>query len=420
MAIPKITDTSALNDLINSNLSDDQKSKGASKIGQIISDQGVKIATIMLPIASTLAEQLGIDPNNLQVPDLCPTENTLNTVLPTLNNLIDDLNQTGILVTDLTKVVSSIAVGGQILQSTADALNTTLPSLQAAIVAIPPPGLPGAVVGAVDILDYINRNILLKKDGTPSLPPITSAISSSALALVVTSSFILKVTDTLQTIVALLKQCFPEVSINSVDPNVLALAESAKPKDQENSLQGYKGFNLEIVNVPFNDTLTQRKAVAKNQSGEIALQTELSFTTDNSTLITELKNIIDQSGLTGNVVENSLPSTVPPSILSNNVSPKEVQSSLLQSRIKNATNQFISQYEIITRDLSLPKSSFELPINLRNYFYNLGQFDEFKSRVTDFTLATQKFFSIEEVDNYLKPIQNTFNDLTYLISLTKP
>ena len=421
MAISGIIDTTSLTNLVNSNLSEDLKLKGANKIGQIISDQGNKISTLMLPLALNFAKELGIDPNTLLVPDICPSVNTLNSILPILNNLINDLNQTGILITDLNKVIGSIAIGGQILQTTSETLNTLIPVLNTAIAAIPPPGLPGAIVSSVNVINKANEKILFKNDGSPQLPPINSAISSAALKFIVASSSILALTNILQSIVTLLKQCFPDVNINSVDSSVLALAESAKPKDQENSLQGYKGFNLEIINVPFNDILTQRKAVAKNQSGEIVLQTELSFTTENDTLITELKNIIDQSGLIGNVTQNSLTSTVPPSILSNNIDPKTVQSDLLQDRIKNTTDQFINQYNSFNRNLSLSENyaNYELPINLKNYSYNLEQFNIFKTAVTNITLSNETFFSSEEVDNYLKPLQSTFDKLTNLISLTK-
>ena len=421
MAISGIIDTTSLTNLVNSNLSEDLKLKGANKIGQIISDQGNKISTLMLPLALNFAKELGIDPNTLLVPDICPSVNTLNSILPILNNLINDLNQTGILITDLNKVIGSIAIGGQILQTTSETLNTLIPVLNTAIAAIPPPGLPGAIVSSVNVINKANEKILFKNDGSPQLPPINSAISSAALKFIVASSSILALTNILQSIVTLLKQCFPDVNINSVDSSVLALAEAAKPKDQENSLQGYKGFNLEIVEVPFNDILTQRKAVAKNQSGEIVLQTELSFTTENDTLITELKNIIDQSGLIGNVTQNSLTSTVPPSILSNNIDPKTVQSDLLQDRIKNTTDQFINQYNSFNRNLSLSENyaNYELPINLKNYSYNLEQFNIFKTAVTNITLSNETFFSSEEVDNYLKPLQSTFDKLTNLISLTK-
>ena len=61
MAISGIIDTTSLTNLVNSNLSEDLKLKGANKIGQIISDQGNKISTLMLPLALNFAKELGID-----------------------------------------------------------------------------------------------------------------------------------------------------------------------------------------------------------------------------------------------------------------------------------------------------------------------------------------------------------------------
>jgi hypothetical protein len=76
--------------------------------------------------------------------------------------LIDDLNQTGILITDLNKVVGSIAIGGQILQSTSETLNNLIPVLNTAIAAIPPPGLPGAIVSSVNVINNFAFNVHVK------------------------------------------------------------------------------------------------------------------------------------------------------------------------------------------------------------------------------------------------------------------
>ena len=336
MAINGTTNTTDIVNAINSNLPEDLKLKGAGKIGQLISDQGVKVSTLMLPLALDFANKLGIDPNSTSLPDVCPSPDTLNTVLPSLNNLIDDLNQTGILITDLTKIIGSVSLGGQLLQTTSETLNTLLPSLTAAIAVIPPPGLPGAVVGAVDTVDFINKKILFKKDGTPQIPPILSSVNSATLSLVVTSGFILILTTLLEKIVTLLKQCYPDININNVNSNILSLAESAKPKTSENKLDGYKGFNLEIVEIPYNDSLIQRKAVARNQSGEIVLQTELSFTTDNNVLVLELKNLIDQSGLIGNVISTPNPESVPQSVLNGDIPPSIAKETILNNRLEQA------------------------------------------------------------------------------------
>ena len=59
----------------------------------------------------------------------------------------------------------------------------------------------------------------------------------------------------------------------------------------------YQGFIFKIEEVPFSPTVTRKKAVAYNQSGIALLETPLSFTANNQTLIDELKLIINRDNL---------------------------------------------------------------------------------------------------------------------------
>jgi hypothetical protein len=59
----------------------------------------------------------------------------------------------------------------------------------------------------------------------------------------------------------------------------------------------YNGFDIKIVEVPFTSTVVRKKAVGYSPSGIALIQTELSFTTNNQTLVSELKLIIDRDDL---------------------------------------------------------------------------------------------------------------------------
>ena len=120
-----------------------------------------------------------------------------------------------------------------------------------------------------------------------------------------------------------------------------------------------------------------------------------------------------------------IPSIQPPAVEEDFLPEAETDENIkrfaLTQNIKRTTDQFINQYNSFSRDLSLSQNyvNYELPINLKNYSYNLEQFNIFKTEVANITLSNQTFFSTEEVDNYLKPLQSTFDKLTNLISLTK-
>ena len=59
----------------------------------------------------------------------------------------------------------------------------------------------------------------------------------------------------------------------------------------------YKGFTFKIEEVPFNERLIRKRAIGINKSGIKLIETQLSFTLDNQTLINELKLIIDRDNL---------------------------------------------------------------------------------------------------------------------------
>jgi hypothetical protein len=92
-----------------------------------------------------------------------------------------------------------------------------------------------------------------------------------------------------------LKKC--GATLAPLDQSLLDLETISNQQTSTPDTSSYKGFTLEIVNKPYNDKVSQKIGVAKNQSGIILLQTNPSFTTTPQVLIDELKFIIDRDNL---------------------------------------------------------------------------------------------------------------------------
>ena len=94
-----------------------------------------------------------------------------------------------------------------------------------------------------------------------------------------------------------IKQCNVNSGLENISKDINDIANAQLQAQQSQNQITYNGFIIEIEEVPFTPTVTRRRAIGKNQQGIVLIQSELSFTTDNQTLINELKIIIDRDNL---------------------------------------------------------------------------------------------------------------------------
>jgi len=292
MALP--LDIEQYSTLISSAQPDSEKQKGTAKLGKILTGMGIELAQSSLPLILTYAQQLNIDPNGENLPDVCPSTDIINNILPPLNNIITTLNTTSETFNKIQKYLTLLNTGVVTSLNIAKTINTTLPILQAAIQAIPIP--PGALVGADSVLTYIKENILFGEDGTPRLPPIAAGVGSAGIGITIFISVLDSITAVIKKIISLIQICLPQASINTLSDTINNITNSTNQTNNPTQTL-YQGFIINIEEKDYSPTVKQKRAVGQNYQGITLITTPYSFTTNSQTLINELKFIIDRDKL---------------------------------------------------------------------------------------------------------------------------
>ena len=277
------------NTLIMSATPEDQKPKGTSKLPSLLFSLGSQIPQIIQPSLQNLINQY------IQNVDVCPNEVTLNELITQRNNIAESLNNIGFRINQLGSSITGVS---NFLNITLGLLTSVdIASVIASAAAKFLPITPGAVPAALNDAQTLIRKTTFDRLGNSKLSKIQGVISSSSLVISIVGTYILTAKSLLDAIDSYINKC-------QINPNIIPLSDvvnsiaNAQLQAQQTANQViYQGFIIEIEEVPYTPTVIRRRAVGKNQSGIVLIQTELSFTTNSGTLINELKLIIDRDNL---------------------------------------------------------------------------------------------------------------------------
>jgi hypothetical protein len=235
------------------------------------------------------------------IPLSCPPQSVIKEIIDTRNRLLTFLEKLGQtlqrvtqglviasvglnLTSNILKVLRSIKIS---LLATQDALATSAPALPA----------PSVLTGTSAKTDNISNNIKFTFKGTPKLDKIEAGINSVAPYVAVASYTINLAVSLLRLLDLFLYKCAIEDNITPISNNLSSISNRQEQADNTLNQTSYQGFIIEIEEVPFSPTVIRKRAIGVNQSGIKLIETPLSFTTEPSLLVEELKFIIDRDNL---------------------------------------------------------------------------------------------------------------------------
>jgi len=274
----------------------DLKAIGASKLPQLIYILGSQVNILIQPSLNKLTTDYV---SKYQASGVClpPVElarlrQQRDLIVEQLNNIGDKIEILGTSITGLSFFLNTVLS----IITTIDlaALTTSL------ALKIPPASAlptPGVITTLLNDAQTLIRKVTFDQYGNSKLSKYQSVLSGSALVLSIVGGYILTAVRGLQSIDSVLQTCDPNDTLPPISPNIQSIADAQLQSIQTENQTTYNGFIIEIQEVPYTPTVNRRRALGKNQQGIVLIQTELSFTTDNFTLINELKLIIDRDNL---------------------------------------------------------------------------------------------------------------------------
>ena len=308
-----------LNENIKKDVPDDLKPKGIQTFPELFGVIGKSLAKLIFTSLATATKESGIEYaeakqaellQKLGVTDLtevdpdlikqtfCPTQESLDRIIEQRNGMVTYLNNQQERINNL-KI--PIELSGELIdftQRTSTIIKATTAIVNAGLALIPLAAFGNPVISFINLVDTIRETLLVDNNNVPRIPKLQGAISNVNIPLNQLSRLITKIVLELTKIDDIINLCRPSAELIPLTPEVLATVAIQLSSDLATTDDNlYKGFRLEIETRPYTDTVNQNRAVGKNQSGIVLINTDWSFASDPNVLIRELKFKIDTENL---------------------------------------------------------------------------------------------------------------------------
>jgi hypothetical protein len=272
----------------------DLKAAGIAKLPLLLTTAGNQVITIIQPSLNNLITQF-VEKYNTQ--GVCLSQEEINRLKQQRDSIVSSLNRIGRTLNIITISLTGLSSFLTFLDLAIKGIETA--KIVAKIAAASFPALAATLPTTLNTLSQAKNQILIDNKGNSRLTKLSLIIGGATLAASLVGSYILKATESLKAIDFVLKTCDPNITLDPISKEIEDISTAQLQAQQTQNQTTYQGFIIEIEEIPYAPNVTRRRAIGKNQQGIVLIQTELSFTTDNQTLINELKLIIDRDNLKG-------------------------------------------------------------------------------------------------------------------------
>ena len=235
----------------------------------------------------------------------CPSPEEIQRIIATRNIAVEELtkiynsvNRIADNIAGVSEFVTLILTIVKIAQTSISALGLA----QLIVPFIPNPALV-KINAATELAQSIIDKVRYKADGDPRLVPLVNGIIAANVAIQLFVSALRDLICKLEALDPQILACAEEAGmgkpeLSPISPDIVSFVEESLAENQSSVIETtYRGFIFEIEKVPFSPTVDRIKANALNKDGIVMLSSEVSFTTEPSILIEELKFVIDRDNL---------------------------------------------------------------------------------------------------------------------------